>query len=454
MADDYSVGHRDATDSGTEWNASMQQAWIISIGTELTLGQSLDTNGAWLARELAALGVRAERHVTVSDDLAPITQIIQAAAAETELVIITGGLGPTDDDLTRQALADAAGSELVLDSAALDEIRAYFAGRGRDMPERNRSQAMSPVGGRLLTNHCGTAPGVCIEINRVPCFAMPGVPFEMKAMFAEHVVPAIRAEKQRKPGNSVPQGKDAADVGVVETVLLSRIVRTYGLPEAEIGERLRDLMTRGRNPEVGTTADLGEIGIRLNATADSTSAAVALLDAEEREVRSRLGRAVYGVDSDTLAGAVGQRLVERGRTLCVAESCTGGLLGMLITDTAGSSQYFLGGEIAYANEVKQRRLGVKSGTIATHGAVSEAVASEMAAGARAVFGASYALSLTGIAGPGGGTQQKPVGLVYIGLATPEGVRTREIRLGDQSPRGVIRQWAARTALNTLRMELG
>jgi nicotinamide-nucleotide amidase len=429
----------------------MQRAWIISIGTELTLGQSLDTNGAWLARELAALGVRAERHVTVPDELQPITAVALAAAASGEIVLITGGLGPTDDDLTRQALADAADTHLELDSAALEQIRAYFASRGREMPERNHSQAMSPVGGRLLANRCGTAPGVFVEICGTPCFAMPGVPFEMKAMFAEQVVPAIRAARQQKPAAAVAVAEDA-DSG--EAVLLSRIVRTYGLPEAEIGERLRDLMVRGRNPEVGTTADMGEIGVRINAAAASGASATDMLDAEEREIRNRLGKAVYGIDSDTLAGAVGQRLIERGRTLCVAESCTGGLLGMLLTETPGSSQYFLGGEIAYSNEVKQRRLAVKSGTVAVHGAVSQAVASEMAAGARAAFGATYALSITGIAGPGGGTPQKPVGLVYIGLATPEGVRVREIRMGDQSPRGVIRQWAARTALNLLRMELG
>lgn len=425
----------------------MQRAWIISIGTELTLGQSLDTNGAWLARELATFGVRAERHLTVPDELAPIVAVVREAAASCDVVLITGGLGPTDDDLTRQALAEAAATRLELDAAALEQIRGFFTQRGREMPERNRIQAYAPIGATLLANDCGTAPGVRIELQRVPCFALPGVPFEMKAMFAEHVAPAIRAAQRSRSAG-------AERATSPESILMARVVRTFGLPEAEIGARLDDLMVRGRNPEVGTTADMGEIGVRINATASTPAAAAALLDHDEAEVRARLGRAVYGIDSDTLAAAVGRILADRGRTLCVAESCTGGLLGMLLTETPGSSQYFVGGEIAYSNEVKQRRLGVKSGTVAVHGAVSEAVAAEMAGGARAAFGATYALSVTGIAGPGGGTREKPVGLVYLGLATPDGVRTREIRLAERSPRGVIRQWAARTALNFLRMELG
>lgn len=410
------------------------QAWIISIGTELTLGQSLDTNSAWLAQRLAGLGFRCTRHVTLPDERADIADQFRAAARAADVVLVTGGLGPTEDDLTRTALAEAAGQELVLDPASREQIRAFFAARRRTMSASNESQALRPAGGRALENPVGTAPGLFVEIEGTPFYVLPGVPHEMREMFAMHVEPGLRA---------LGGGR----------VVCSRTLHTFGTGESIIGERIRDLMERGRNPEVGTTAKLGVISIRINATAESTAAATALLDGAERELRARLGEWVFGRDDQTLASAVGELLVARGGTLALAESCTGGLIGALLTDVPGSSRYFRGGVIAYANEVKRDVLGVSAHDLERCGAVSDVVARQMAESARGRLGATLGLSVTGVAGPGGGTDEKPVGLVYVGVADAAGVAVHELRLGETTPRDVIRRRAAQSALNAVRLRL-
>jgi nicotinamide-nucleotide amidase len=409
-------------------------AWILSLGTELTLGQSVDTNSAWLSHRLAELGIRCERHVTVADDLLATRDLLRDAAARAVIVLVTGGLGPTDDDLTRQALADAAGQPLVEDAASLEQMREFFAARNRAMPDRNRVRALRPAAARAIPNSVGTAPGIRLELGSAVIYALPGVPFEMRTMFDEFVRPELAA-----------RGGGA--------VLLARRIRCYGSTESEIGERIADLMTRGRNPEVGTTAELGEIGIRIYASGDSPAQAEALLDRDEAEIRERLGRVVYGRESDTLAGVVGELLAARGQTLATAESCTGGMVSTLLTDVSGSSRYYLGGVVAYDNRVKLGVLGVRSETIAEHGAVSAAGCREMADGARARLAADYVLATTGIAGPTGGSAAKPVGLVYVGLAHAGGTIVRELHLGAASPRDSIRVRASRGALNLLRLHL-
>ncbi len=423
-----------ATQRDRQTGSVLQRAWVISIGTELTLGQSVDTNAAWLAEQLAGQGVRCERHVTVPDDLAAIRDTLRQAAGACDLIIATGGLGPTVDDLTREGLAEAAGVRLETDAASVEQIRAFFARRGREMPERNKVQARVPQGGRPIENTCGTAPGILMELNGTPCYALPGVPFEMKTMFTRDVLPHIRAAAAGR-------------------VLRQRRLSCFGLGESDIGERLRDLMAPGRNPTIGTTAELGVIGVRINASGESAEAAEALLDEAEAEVRARLGTVVFGREADTLASVVGTQLAARRATLSTAESCTGGLIAKMLTDVPGSSEYFVGGVVAYANELKQRLLGVPAEMLATVGAVSEPVARAMAEGARGAFSSTYALAVTGIAGPAGGTPDKPVGLVFFGLATPTGVSAHEARFGGDAPRDVIRQRAARTALNLLRLRL-
>lgn len=412
----------------------MHRAAIISIGTELTLGQTIDTNAAWLARQLAAIGIRVGRCQILADETADIVAEIRRAAGEFSIILITGGLGPTADDLTREALAEVAAAPLELHQPSLEQLLAFFATRHRPMPEANRVQAMIPRGGRALPNTCGTAPGIHINAANAAIFAMPGVPFEMKAMFERDVLPGIRAAGDGR-------------------VLRFRLVRTYGMPESELGAVIKDLMKRGNNPEVGTTADLGEIGIRINATAETPDAALTMLDETEAVLRARLGHHVYGRDDDTLASVVGAGLVQRAESIATAESCTGGMVSTLLTDVPGSSRYFMGGLIAYANEAKSNLLGVSTAIIEHHGAVSEPVARHMAASARERFRTTYALSLTGIAGPDGGTTEKPVGLLYLGLAKPTDVDVRTLNFGSDQPRNAIRIRAAKAALNLLRREL-
>jgi nicotinamide-nucleotide amidase len=407
----------------------MRTAWIIASGTELILGQSRDTNSAWIAAQLAAVGVRCARMCVVGDDLAALRDVLRTAAATADVVILTGGLGPTEDDLTRQALAEASGDQLVCDEASLAQIRAFFAARGRQMPERNVVQALRPSRGEALPNPVGTAPGIVTPLGRATCFALPGVPIEMREMFAAGVAPRLRG------GHGSP-------------VLLSRRLNSYGLTEADVGQRLQDLMQRGRNPEVGTTAEMSIIGVRLNALAETVEAAERMLNEAEAAVRQRLGGAVFGTGDDTLAHALCRRLWERGETVAVAESCTGGLIGKLITDVPGSSRCFVGGVVAYANSVKEEWLHVPPELFQRHGAVSEPVAEVMARQVRERMNATYGLSATGIAGPQSDSSGKPVGLVHLGLATPDDVSTRTIRLGD-SPREMVRMRAAQAALALL-----
>lgn len=430
-----SAGQRPPDHARTRWAGPiMATAWLISTGTELALGQAVDTNAPWLARELAALGVRCVRQVVVPDEPEALRDTLLSAVEGCDLVIITGGLGPTADDVTRPAVAAAAGCELISDPDSLEQIRAFFAARGRAMPDRNRIQALRPASGRALPNRCGTAPGIRIAIRDKVCFALPGVPFEMKAMFAEHVAPELRRTAR---GN----------------VLLSRTLQTFGAGESEVASRLGELMTRGRNPEIGTTAQLGVISVRINASAESALGATALLDRAESEVRRRLGPLVFGRDEETLASAVGRLLTERGETVATAESCTGGLIGKLLTDVPGSSRYYAGGVVSYSNALKHALLGVGAELISRQGAVSQAVALAMARGARERLRTTYALAVTGVAGPEGGTPARPVGLVFAALATPREARAHELRFGPDSPRDVVRTRAAHSALNLLRLEL-
>jgi len=411
----------------------MSTAWVLSVGTELTLGRSVDTNSAWISRSLAALGFATVRHVTVADALEAQVAAIREACTAAPLVVLTGGLGPTADDLTRAALADAAGDALVEDEQSLAQIRAFFTRRNRTMPEPNRVQAQRPASAAALANPTGTAPGIHIRIGSAELFALPGVPSEMRRMFDDHVVPALRGRGGR--------------------VLVSRELRCCGLGESDLGARIHDLMARGRNPDVGTAAKNGIITVRIYAAAPTADEAEALIAADAQIVRERLGRVVFGEGEQTLAAAVLAQLRARGRTLCTAESCTGGLVAKWLTDVPGSSESFAGAVVAYSNAAKRDLLGVSQDVLDAHGAVSAACAEALAAGARARMRTDYAIAITGIAGPGGGSAEKPVGLVYAALAGEAGVRARELRLGDDIPRDQIRIRAATAALNDLRLRI-
>lgn len=424
-------------------------AIILSIGDELVLGQTIDTNSAWLSQQLAQVGCAVLSHMTVGDEQRAIEEAIREASQRCDVLLISGGIGPTADDLTRQALAAVMGAELELHADWLAQLHDFFQKRGRTMPEMNRIQAMIPRGAKLIWNHNGTAAGIRASLQTAKrqqptaVFVMPGVPREMKAMFTRDVLPFIQ---------------QAAHGGVI----LSRTLHTFGLGESSIGEMLGDLMRRDRNPSVGTTVSGGIVSLRLNARFPSREQAQAELARIEEECRHSLGDLIFGSDQQTLAEAVADLLMQHplaqrwAPAVCTAESCTGGLLAGYLTSVPGSSAYFRQGWVTYLNEAKIRELDVSPRTLECHGAVSEQTVCEMARGAARRSGAPFALAISGIAGPGGGTPTKPVGTVCIGLSQPgDGdelkVSARTFNLvGD---RELIRDRACKTALTMLRFAL-
>lgn len=418
-------------------------ATIIACGDELTFGQRVDTNSAWLSKQLASIGVNVVGHITVPDDQSRLERAFHEAGTQSDVILITGGIGPTADDLTRQALAAVMRQELTLNDAWLQHLRAFFRSRGREMPPTNRIQAMVPLGAKLINNAFGTAGGIDATLafdrpvpDRAPqkhtcrVFAMPGVPKEMFAMFTSDVLPHL-------------QGGGGA--------IVSRALHTFGQGESVVAEQLGDLMKRGRNPSVGTNVSAGIVTLRLNSQAQTPAEAQRLLDETDAACRAKLGELVYGVDEQTIAQIVVPMLIERRLKVTVAESCTGGWLGKLITDVPGSSACFEAGFITYSNKMKYERLGVSTEMINVYGAVSEPVVTAMAKNAKRLANANIALSISGIAGPGGGSEAKPVGTVWIGLAIGDTIKARQFNfIGD---REAVRDRAAKMALTLLRFEL-
>lgn len=405
---------------------------ILSVGDEIVLGQIADTNARWIAIELQAIGCMPGERRTVADDRAALARAIVELAATHQGLVVTGGLGPTLDDLTREALLDVvdAGAELVLDPAGVEHLKGWFERRGRPMPESNLRQALRPPSGRLLDNPHGTAPGLFAGMGATQIFCLPGPPGEMQPMFARFVAPALAA-----PGK------------VVRTAAL----HTIGVGESVLAERLGELMQRGREPSVGTTASDGIVTIRVRAEGAAT-VADATLESTVDACLARAGSIVYGRDGRSLAEVVGEMLASRGSTLSTAESCTGGLLGAFLTEVAGSSAWYQGGFVTYANERKIADLGVRADTLAAHGAVSHETAAEMAVGCLARAGTSMSIATTGIAGPGGGSDAKPVGTVFIAVALRgEAVWTRRFHFpGDRT---TVRRRTANLALACARFAL-
>lgn len=412
------------------------QAAILSMGDELALGQTVDTNAAWLSGRLAGLGIPVREHVTIGDDLEATLRQLKRLAGESDLILASGGLGPTDDDLTRHALARLLGVELELHEPSLQQIQTIFDRMGWKMSPKNIIQAMIPRGCEVIENTCGTAPGLAADLGGTPAFFLPGVPSEMKKMYELAVEPRLR---------QYLAGRAAAGV------ICSRTLHAFGIGESNIAQRLGEMMARGKNPVVNTTAAHGIISIRINARAENEGQARRLIEPVEAEVRRQLGEYVYGTDEETMASVVGGLLRQRGQKVALAESCTGGLAAKLLTDIPGSSDYFAYGWVVYGNQAKTALLQVAPESLSRFGAVSEPVAAEMAAHARKISGADYGLGITGIAGPGGGTDEKPVGLVYIGLASAENVDVRRLVFPGQ--REMVRMRAATAALNLLRLKL-
>lgn len=410
----------------------VKTACILSIGNELLNGRTVDTNAAYIAGRLRTISLPVVGVHSVPDEVDAIVRALTLATSEADVVVATGGLGPTADDLTRQAFAQFLGVELVLRADLLEKIKQFFDRRGIEMPARNSIQACIPQGAAAIDNERGTAPGVRAQKDGKLLFSLPGVPTEMRHMFDTRVLPELQ---------SLVRGQ----------AIVAKRLRCFGAGESQIAEMIGDAMQRGRNPLVNITVQTGGISLEVVATAGDRAQAEEMAQKEERSLRASLGKLIYGVDDETLAEVVGKELARTSKTLAVAESCTGGLLATLITDIPGASRYFTYGWVTYSNEAKSRELGVPAEMIAEYGAVSEPVARAMAQGTRRQAGTDYALAITGIAGPGGGTEQKPVGLVYIAVDNRDSTDTS--RYVFSLDRSSVRVRAAQTALNLLRLKL-
>jgi nicotinamide-nucleotide amidase len=385
----------------------MPSVEILAIGTELLLGQLADTNTAHIASALAAAGVDVYATHAVGDNRERITAAIRGALERADGVVSSGGLGPTVDDLTKEAVCDALGLDTELHEPSLRAMEAIFAKTGREMRDNNRKQAEVPGGSFVMANAMGTAPGfIAVRADGKFVACMPGVPHEMKPMLAEELIPCLR------------------DRFKLHDAIYTRVLHTLDIAESEIDHRIGDLFRTLENPKIAVLAHDFRCDVKIMAKAESEAHAVELIAPVEQDIATRLSGHVFGVDDETLPGAIHTLLQQDGRTVAVAESCTGGAIAAELTTVAGSSRSFIGGVVAYDNSVKTRILGVNDMTLQRSGAVSEETALEMARGVRARLGTSIGISTTGIAGPDGGTPQKPVGLVWIGFADSQGSRAK------------------------------
>ena len=410
-------------------------AEIISTGDEVRTGAVVDSNAAWLSTLLESHGMYVKRHTVIGDDREDLVDGFREVGGRADIVLVTGGIGPTDDDITSECAALAAGVDLFYDPEAYKNVEDYFTKRNRKAPEGNKKQAMFPIGAEWIYNACGTAPGFTVKIGKAVFFFMPGVPSEMRWMTEEEVLPRIHK--------------------ILGEKLRTRIIRsitTFGLPESLVNERLKALYTMFDGVKLGLRAHFPEIHVRLYADSETREQAVGSLDKATAYVEEMLGDYVVSPVGASVASVVGDLLRRQGKTLATAESCTGGLISSMITDVAGSSDYFLFSGVTYANDAKERVLGVSHDTLTAYGAVSEETAGEMAEGVRRAAKADVGLSTTGIAGPSGGTPEKPVGTVCIGLSVNDEIITRRYSysFGDRDRN---KRFFAMTALNLLRKAL-
>lgn len=401
------------------------RAEIICVGTELLLGQITNTNARYIARRLNELGIDVLFETTVGDNAARLSEVFRIASERSDLIVVSGGLGPTDDDLTKETLAAVIERPLVMDAEALAALEAWFASRGRTMTANNRKQALIPRGGRAIPNPNGTAPGVFVEHEGRLFILLPGPPRELEPMLDGAVLPELRRRGYAQ-------------------VIHSRVLRFCGIGESELETRVKDILDQQTNPTIAPLVDADGVTLRITAKAANRDEADRLIEPVTARLRERVGAYLYGVDEQDLADAVGRELLRRGETLAVAESCTGGLLGGRLTAVPGSSAYFLGGIIAYDNRIKHTLLGVPTAILRDKGAVSRETAAAMAGGVRRATGAARAVAVTGIAGPGGGSEGKPVGLVYIAYAGPGGTDVEEHLI--QGDRARVRSRTAALAL--------
>jgi nicotinamide-nucleotide amidase len=410
----------------------MLTAEIIAIGSELLTSERTDTNSLWLTEKLNGIGIEVKLKTIVGDDDARLEETIRDAMKRSRVVIMTGGLGPTEDDITRKIAARAMNRRLLLNEKVLEELRNKFLSLGRQMPEINSRQAMVIEGAEVLDNPNGSAPGMYVEHEGRSIVLLPGPPREMRPMFETFVLPKLVAK--------------AGDVRVVR-----RVLRVAGMGESAVDEKIAPVYTQYKNPQTTILFNRSEIEIHLTAQAKTEQEAELLLDGLAGQIEERLGHSIFAFRGETMEEVIGLRLAVSGFTLAVAESCTGGLISQRLTEVPGSSVYFMEGVVTYSNDAKTRSLGVDSDLIQKHGAVSAEVAEAMAEGVRRRADTDFGLAVTGIAGPGGGSEEKPVGLVYIALSDDAHTEHRKLMLpGD---RHLIRWRASQAALDLLRRRL-
>ncbi len=409
---------------------------LLSVGTELLLGEIVDTNAAYLAEKLSELGINVFHKTTVGDNTERLAAALRISLARADVVLATGGLGPTDDDVTAAAIAQVAGVGLVEDEATAEKIRSFARSRGLKLLDTLLKQARVPEGAQIVPNPVGTAPGFILgwgskAVAEKAIIALPGVPSEMTAMAEETVLPYLARRAS-------PEGA---------AVIVSRVLRLAGIGESQAEAEIADLIRAQTNPTIAPLAKRHEVHLRIAARAADRAAAEAMIAPVEAEIRRRLSDRVYGADGDGLEAVLGRMLREAGLTLGVAESCTGGLIGHRLTNVSGSSDYFLGSLVTYSDEAKIALLGVPEETIRQHGAVSAETARAMAEGVRKACRSDVGLSVTGIAGPTGGTPGKPVGLTYVGIAEDGPAAAEEHRL--RGTREMVKDRAAQAALYLL-----
>lgn len=404
-------------------------AEIIGVGSELLLGQIANTDAQYISQKLSQLGINVFYHTVVGDNSQRLKEILKIAVSRADLIITTGGLGPTMDDLTKETIAEFLGIPMELHQPSVEHIEEYFTKRGRTVSPNNYKQAYFPKGSIVLPNNHGTAPGAILEHNNKIFIILPGPPRELQPMFKEHVIPYLEDKSSEK--------------------IVSRVLKIYGIGESDMEEKIKNLLINQSNPTIAPLAGASELSIRLTAKTSRNEDPYKLIQPIEEEIRERLGDVVYGIDSDTLEGVVVKLLIESGKTIATAESCTGGLIAERITSIPGASQVFIQGIVAYSNQSKIERLKVLKDTIAKYGAVSQQTAEEMVKGIIETSGADIGVAVTGIAGPGGGTEDKPVGLVYIGIGDRKGfiAVNRYNLLGDRKR---VQQSSASIALDSIR----
>lgn len=413
----------------------MVTAKVISIGDEILIGQIVNTNASYINDKLFSIGVQVKKVVTIGDNREDLFQELHDSMQNCDITLITGGLGPTHDDITKPILVEFFKDELVLDEEVLVKVRSIFESRNVEMPERNIGQAMKPSRSKVIWNDNGTAPGIYMEeIGRV-FIAMPGVPFEMKAMMENSVLSLLKAKFLQNP----------------EYVLKNKTLLTTGIGESFLFESIGDIDALLKGQKMAFLPSPYGVRLRIDVKAVTDSEADDEIKRIEKELYAKVGEYIYGENDDLLEKTVGDLLRNKGLTLATAESCTGGFISQRITDISGSSEYYKGGVISYSNEAKENIINVGRNTLMQYGAVSSETAVEMAVGVRKLMNADVGISATGIAGPTGATETKPVGLTYIAISIGDKVYSKELFLGDNRHRNRIR--AAQAALNMLRKEL-